>query len=350
MKTLARIALRPGMTLGEDVLWQGNVLYPAGTVLTESIIGKFKRYSLMWATVMEDADFASTHYEKLRFSSGFKSFEQKHAASLIKYRQLMHDFATAWEIIPDEALMDIYNNLRDTYSDVIVLIDYLYNLMADEDELTYAHSLNSALLAGAFAEWSAMPEEDRKNLILTGFYYDIGKLKLPNEILWRPGKLTDKEFEIVKRHTIIGWAMVGNAGLDPRIQETILTHHERMDGSGYPNNAKGDEICLYARYIGIIDTYIAMASPRPHRDAFTPLQILEHFEKNMKKYDAGILVPLMKNIAEAQIGSTVCLNDGSVWDVSFIHPDCYARPVLKNKDSQILDLKDCPELEIVKMM
>ena len=338
------------MTLGEDVIWQDNVLYPAGTVLTDAIIGEFNRYSIMWATVTEDADFASTHYEKARFSSGFKSFEEMHAASLIKYRQLMHDFATAWEIIPDEELLDIYDGLRSTYPDFVALIDYLYKLMADEDDLTYAHSMNSALLAGAFAEWSSMPEEDRKNLILTGFYYDIGKLKLPNEILWRPGKLTDKEFEIVKRHTTIGWAMVGNAGLDPRIQETILTHHERMDGSGYPNNAKGDEICLYARYIGIIDTYTAMASPRPHRAAFTPLQILEHFEKHMVKYDAEILVPLMENIAKAQIGSTVCLNDGSVWDVLSVNPDCYARPVLKNKDSQLLDLRDHPGLEIVKMM
>ena len=350
MKTLARIALRPGMTLGEDVIWQDNVLYPAGTVLTEAIIGRFEHYSIMWATVMEDADFASTHDEKLRFSDGYKSFEEKHAANLIKYRQLMHDFATAWELIPDEVLMDIYNDLRSTYPNGTVLLDYLYKLMADEDELTYAHSLNSALLAGACAEWSAMTEEDRNNLILTGFYYDIGKLKLPNEILWRPGKLTDEEFEIVKRHSTIGWAMVGNAGLDPRIQEAILTHHERMDGSGYPNSAKGDEICLYARYIGIIDTYIAMASPRPHRGAFTPLQILGHFEKNMAKYDAEILVPLMKGISETQIGATVCLNDGSVWDVSFIHPDCYSRPILKNKDSHLLDLRTHPELEIVKMM
>lgn len=350
MKSVARMELRPGMTLGEDVVWHGSSIYFAGTVLTQNMINKLQRYSIVCVTVMEEVDFATTHYEKLRYSQEFKTFEKKHEESLNKFRQLMDDFSTKRTPISEDVLMSIYDDLRATYPSGAVLLDYLYNLMANEDQLTFNHCLNSALLVGAFAEWNAMPVEERKYLILSGFYYDIGKLKLPYDLLWRPGKLTDKEYDMVKRHPAIGWAMLGNSRLDPRIQDAVLMHHERADGSGYPHHLKGDEISLYARYLAIVDTYIAMASPRPHRDALTPLQILGHLETEISKYDANLLMPLMKRIADAQIGSNVCLSDESVWEVFIIHTTRYSRPVLKNEKSQILDLLEHPELEIVKMI
>lgn len=350
MKSVARMALTPGMTLGEDILWQGNVLFSAGTMLSQNDIDKMKRYSIMIVTIMEDVDFATTHYEKLRYSQDFKLFEQKHAMNLMNYKQHMHDFVTFGKPIPDHVLLDIYNDLHTTYNNGSELLDYLYNLMPNEDELTFNHSLNSALLAGAFAEWIEMPEEDKKDLILSGFYYDIGKLKLPYEVLWSSEKLSEEQFNVIKKHTAVGWAMLGNANLPSRVLEAVLMHHERMDGTGYPHHAKGDEINLFARYIAIVDTYIAMASPRPHRDALTPLQILGHFESDIAKYDAEILVPLMKRIANAQIGTNVILSDDTVWEVFIINTNRYSRPTLRNDRQQILDLIEHPELAIVKMV
>lgn len=350
MKAVARMELKPGMTLGEDVRWQDKILFSEGTVLSQSNIERLKRYNIMIVTVMEDVDFATTHYERLRYSQDFKLFEQKHTQNLFKYKKLMMDFATAGKQIPEQALIEIYDDLRSTYSSGAVLLDYLYNLMPNEDELTFNHSLNSALLAGVFAKWTSMSEEDRKELILAGFYYDIGKLKLPYDLLWRSGKLSQEEFEVVKKHPSIGWAMLGNTGLSSRIQDAVLMHHERMDGSGYPKHTKGSEIGIFARYIAIIDTYIAMASPRPHRNALTPLQIMGNFERNVAKYDKELLIPLMVHISDAQIGSSVCLNDDSVWEVSHIHATKLSRPVLKNAEQEILDLREHPELEIVKMM
>ena len=350
MKPVARVELKPGMTLGEDVIAKDAVLFPAGTVLTQNNIDRLKRHSIIVCTIMEDVDFAATHYERLLYSQEFKKFEQKHAENLALYGRLMMEIAVTGNQIPEKDLMDIYADMRSTYETGAVLLDYLYNLMPNEHALTFNHSFNSALLAGAFAEWMDLSEIDHNNLILSGFYYDIGKLKLPYDLLWNSGKLSKEEFDIVKRHPSIGWAMLGNAGLDPRIQDAVLKHHERMDGSGYPKECTGEEINLYARYLGIVDTYIAMASPRPHRSALTPLQIIGHFEKDMPKYDAEILLPLMRRIANAQIGSTVSLSDESVWDVFLLHPERLSRPTLKNKDNTVLDLLAHPELEIVKMM
>ena len=195
-----------------------------------------------------------------------------------------------------------------------------------------------------------MPRQDADQLILACFYYDIGKLKLPYEILWKAGKLTDEEFALVKKHPVIGYALLNQTNIDQRIKNAVIMHHERMNGSGYPYHMKGNGIDLYARYIAIIDTYIAMASPRSYRDALTPLQILGYFELNMQEYDTEILLPLMKRIGDAQIGSTVQLNDGSVWEVVIIHPAAKSRPILKNDNAQVLDLLEHPELQIVKSL
>lgn len=348
MKSVARMELTPGMILGENIIHQDKVLYAKETVLDEAIIERLKRYSIMCATVMEEIDFATTHYERMRFNEAFKLFEQKHAQNLLLYKILMQTFLSTNQVIRDESLLSIYEDMASTYSSGTELLDFLYNLMPNEDELTYTHCLNSALLAGVFAKWINMPEKETKTLIMACFYYDIGKLKLPYEILWKPEKLTEEEYALVKKHPAIGHTFVYYTSLNNRIKDAVLMHHERMDGSGYPQHLKGNEIHPIARYIAIIDTYIAMASPRSYRSAMTPLQILGFFEKNMEKYDAELLIPLMKRIGDAQIGTSVQLNDSSVWEVFIIHPANISRPILKNDKAEILDLMTRPDLEIVK--
>lgn len=348
MKSVARMALQTGMILGENVECQGKQLFPAGTVVDENVMERLKRYSVMCVTVKEDIDLATTHFEKIRFNEGFKLFEKKHADNLLLYKQMMLAFTTTRLQIPDEALLAIYNDLHTTYEHGSTLLDYLYNLVPNEDELTFNHCLNSALLAGTFADWLGMRSEEKNILILSCFYYDIGKLRLPYEILWKSGKLTSEEYDMVKKHPEIGYSILSNTTLDRRIKNAVIMHHERMDGSGYPYHMKGAKIDVFARYVAIIDTYIAMASPRTYRNALTPLQILGNFEKDIQKYDSELLIPLMKRIADAQIGSTVQLNDESVWEVFVIHPGKLSRPILKDENSKILDLMENPQLEIVK--
>ena len=348
MKPVATMTLTPGMILAEDVMYRDNVLCPKDTVLDQAIIDKLNRFSIMCVTVMEDIDYATTHYEKLRFNEDFKLFEAKHSQNLLLYKILMETFYSTNQLVREDSFMSIYNDMASTYGSGAELLDFIYNLMPNEDELTYNQCLNSALLAGMFANWINMSEEETQTLIIACFYYDIGKLKLPYDVLWKPDKLTDEEYALVKKHPQIGYDAVFFTPLSDKYKNAILMHHERMDGSGYPNRLKGNAIHPLARYIAIIDTYIAMASPRSYRSAMTPLQILGHFEKNMEKYDAELLIPLMKRIGDAQIGTTVQLSDGSQWDVFIIHPSNISRPILKNANSEILDLMTRPDLEIVK--
>lgn len=349
MKSVARMALEPGMVLGEDVSYQEEILFPADTVLTAAVIERLKRYSIMCVTVKEGIDFATTHYEKIRFDDKFKIFQQKHAENLMRYKLLMKSFVGGERQIPDEELLAIYSDLSATYDSGAILLDYLYNLVPNEDELTYTHCLNSALLGGTFADWMELEKKDKETLILSCFYYDIGKLRLPYELLWKSGKLSEEEYTLVKKHPVIGYAILNNtSSVDQRVKNAVIMHHERMDGSGYPYHMKGSKIDVFARYIAIIDTYIAMASARSYRTAMTPLQILDNFQNNLNVYDTEILLPLMKHISDAQLGTTVQLSDDSVWDVFLIHPGRYSLPVLKNAEDKTLDLLENPQVKIVK--
>lgn len=349
MKTVAWMQLQPGMVLGEDIQYQGRVLYSAGTTVDKLMIDKLKRYSIICAVIKENVDFATTQYEKILYSSAFKEFEKQYTIGLNRYKDLMMQFITNKIKVEEDVLLQIYEDISAKIRSGSVLLDYLYNMIPNEDELTFTQCLNAALLAGAFANWLGMGPEETRILVLCGFYYDIGKVKLPYDLLWKPEKLTEEEYNIIKSHPVIGYSMVRDLKLDEHVKNAIHMHHERMDGSGYPYHMT-EKIDLYARYIAIVDTYIAMASPRAYRNAFTPLQILGVFENSMYKYDVELLVPLMKRIADAQIGTRIQLSDDSVWEVFIIHPNKFSRPLLKGKDNQILDLLEHPQLEIVKII
>lgn len=348
MKTITKMELKPGMILGEDIVDQGKTIFPADTKVDAITINKLQRYSVMCVTIKEDVDLATTHYEKIRFNANFKEFVKIHEMSLYSFKDAMQHFLQTGEKVPDNILMNLYQNIHTTLPHGTALLDYLYNMVPNEDELTYTQFLNSALLAGTFADWISMNAEAKRTLILSAFYYDIGKLKLPYHLLWKPDKLTEEEYSEIKKHAFIGYNMIQSLNLNVHIKNAVLMHHERMDGSGYPYHFGGGNIDIYARYIAIIDTYIAMASPRAYRSAYTPLRILGIFEENMTKYDVELLLPLMKRIADAQIGTNVMLSDDSIWEVLIIHPNKFSRPILKNEKNEILDLLSRHELEIVK--
>lgn len=348
MKEIASIIAQPGMILAKDVVYKDKVIFPADTVLDTLVIDRLQRYSIMCVSIKDNEDLASTHYEKMRFNQRFLDFEAAFNKSLLEFKAYMLMFVETGKKPRDEVFLQIYEKLAAMVPNGAVLLDYLYMMVPNEDELTFTHCLNSALLAGCFADWLSFTQEKKNILIMCGFFTDIGKYKMPYDILWKPDKLTQEEFELVRSHPTVGFRMVQYVHLNDHIKNAVLMHHERMDGSGYPSGLSGDEIDYYARIISIVDTYIAMSSPRSYRSAMTPMQIIEHFERSMGKYDVELLIPLLKRIADAQIGTIVQLNDDSVWEIMIIHPTKFSRPILRNKNSEILDLSQNPNLKIEK--
>ena len=348
MKSVARMALTEGMEIATDVTnHRGDIIIPKGTIVNSSIIAKLERHSIMVVEIMEKVDYAITHFEKIRLSDNFKVFEEVYLKYMKEYKAMMSDFVRFGVNLNLDRLMEIHDSIRSHARNGEMLLDYLYNMLPDEDDLTHTHCLNSALIAGVFADWMVLNSKKRNDLILCGFLYDVGKLKLSNDILWKPDKLTEKEFMQIRTHTVIGYTLLEKQPINDCYKNCALMHHERCDGSGYPAGLTKDKIDLYSRYMSIIDAYEAMTSARSYRESLTPLQVIARFEsEGFQKYDEELLRPILKRLADSQIGLTVRLNDDTKWEVFVISPTKLSRPILKN-GTELLNLCEHPELEIV---
>lgn len=346
MKMTAVMALKPGMVLADDVLnFKNELLFTSGTTLDEKAIAKLGRHSIMCVEIKEPEDFATTHFEKIRVSEGFKNFERVYNQNMPKYKAIIDKLINDKTPVDMGALFQIYAELTGCAKTGELLLDYLYNMLPSEDDMTYAHCLNSALIGGVFGIWIGLSKEDMFKLIQCGFLYDIGKLLLPSELIWKPSKLTDMEFELMKTHTLQGFNLLNGMNLDDSIIKATLMHHEKCDGTGYPSKLKESQIDIFAQYISIVDAYEAMTSARTYRNSLIPFQVIENFEKTERFYSTLVLKQILKHIANSQLGLTVRLSNGDLAEVILINELKLSRPLVKCGET-LLDLTKYPDLKI----
>jgi putative nucleotidyltransferase with HDIG domain len=161
------------------------------------------------------------------------------------------------------------------------VIDKLINIIS-KDYTTAVHSVNVMALTLRFCLFCKMKERESKKLGLSALLHDVGKLKISNRILKAERRLTESEFELMKKHTTFGYEILKGCNLPEDINLCALSHHERADGSGYPNGAI--DITHEAEIIGFIDCYEALTcNDRPYRDAVTPFNALAHIKKELKR-------------------------------------------------------------------
>lgn len=174
--------------------------------------------------------------------------------------------------------------LKDTLESLRKSVDTTIQVMASaverRDPYTSGHQIRSTTLALAIATEMGLPQEKIDAIQMASSIHDIGKLSIPAEILSKPTKLSEIEFSLIKQHSYQGYDILKNVESPWPLAEIVCQHHERMDGSGYPKNLKGDEIMIEARIIGVADVVESMASHRPYRPALGIDAALTEIEKN----------------------------------------------------------------------
>lgn len=353
MKAVARMELKPGMITAEDILnYKNEIIVSANTKITENIIEKLARQSIMVIQIKEESDFITTHFEKVRQSEGFKKFESTYNIYFPVYKNLMLTSVNNRQPINMLQLMEVYRNIIVCARSGELLLDYLYNMLPSEDDLIHAHCLNSALIASVFGTWLGLSNKDIDLLIYCAFVYDIGKLSIPYSILWKPEKLTSEEYRLVMQHTTIGHDFLASlGGFDEHVLNATLQHHERCDGTGYPKALKDHEIDIFAKYIAIIDTYEAMTSPRAYRQKLHPFQIIANYEnEGLTKYDYASIKSILSHLANSQLGFNVQLNNGKIGEIILINERALSRPLIKmNDDNSLIDLSTRNDLFIISV-
>lgn len=158
------------------------------------------------------------------------------------------------------------------------------------------HMQNVCNLSLKIAKYICLPQNQIKTLSIAALLHDIGKVKIPKGILNKRGKLTEYEMNIVKQHPQIGAEYLKNIGYDNDIFIAVLQHHERIDGTGYPNGIKGKDICLYARIIAIADSYDAMTNLRTYSKPLSKEQAIKELIRCSGTQFDEYLVAVYRNI------------------------------------------------------
>ena len=177
----------------------------------------------------------------------------------------------------DAELQQTLNSLKKAYD---AIVHVMVATIETRDPYTAGHQIRASRIAEAIAREMGLSEDQLAGLRMAGVIHDIGKLSIPSEILSKPTKLTKIEFSLIKQHPKVGYDLLKNLESPWPLAEIIYQHHERIDGSGYPRNLKGDEILIEARILAVSDVVESMASHRPYRPSLGLESALEEITKN----------------------------------------------------------------------
>ncbi|MFA5322096.1 MAG: HD domain-containing phosphohydrolase [Smithella sp.] len=200
-----------------------------------------------------------------------------------------------------QAKKDLQRTLDTLKNSVSATINVMASAVEARDPYTAGHQIRSAHLAGAIAEEMGLPQEKIDGIRMAGSIHDIGKLSIPAEILTKPTKLTNLEFSLIKEHSLSGYEMLKHVESPWPLAQIVCQHHEKIDGSGYPKQLKGDEILIEARIIAVSDVVESMASHRPYRPSLGIEAALEEIEKNKGiLYDISVVDACLRLFRDKQ--------------------------------------------------
>jgi len=245
--------------------------------------------------------------------------KKEHEAAIGVYREARRLTKT---LLDDARLGGVVNTqqaketVKDCVSSILRNPDALLwmSRMRDEDNYTAEHCLNVCILAIAFGRHLGMSEGELERIGLCGLLHDVGKMRDPSDVLNKPGKLTEKEFNIIKAHSVHGRNLLMSSPGVPNIAvDVAYSHHEKIDGSGYPRKLKASGISDYARIIAIVDAYDAMTADRCYSRAIPSTEALKIiFKDRGTHFDERLALEYIKCVGLYPPGSIVELVNGLV--------------------------------------
>lgn len=181
-----------------------------------------------------------------------------------------------------------------------------------KDNYTYLHSVAVCALMIALGKQMGLEERLLQELGMAGLLHDVGKMMIPEEVLNKPGRLTDEEFTVIKNHPQRGWDILkDSSGVNDIAMEVCLHHHEKMDGSGYPDKLSGDTLTLFARMGAVCDVYDAITSVRCYKSGWEPAEAIRKMaEWQEGHFDATVFHAFVKTIGIHPSGTLLKLKSG----------------------------------------
>lgn len=336
-----------GMIVDEDIYSdQGNMIVGRGFSISNVIIFK---------NLMKKQGIDKVKILYLQEPKAVKADEPKTKESPIDkvIEKEIDDFKKEFESAVNKIQDQIFSESSDTQT-LRAILDETLNLkkgrhinvfqlmqkVKSQENETFAHCYSVSLSAYAIGKWIGLDDETLTDLTISAILSDIGKASVPQSIIMKKGKLSEEEYTQTKKHVFHSLDMLSSYELEDTIKDGILYHHERIDGSGYPNGLKGDEIPLFSKIIAIADVFVALTSARPYREKLTPFDAIIIMEREfMDKLDIRILTEFFKRVGNSYIGNPVRLTDEREGEIIFMTSKTLSKPVIKLFDTDdVIDL------------
>lgn len=202
--------------------------------------------------------------------------------------------------------------------------------MRQKDAYLLEHSINVSILMGIFAKHLGIERDIIVELTTGALLHDIGKIKIPDEVLNKPGRFSDDEFKIMQNHALYSKQILEEAGLTGIAVDIAGLHHERLDGKGYPFAKKGDEISQYVRMASIVDVYDALTAERVYKAGMEPIKAFKILKDGCPdSFDGELLTKFIQCIGIHPVGTLVRLSSQKVGLVTQSNPETPLKPVVK---------------------
>ena len=328
--------LRPGMILAKDIyLYNDNnfntLLLTKGQVLNNTFIKRIVYHEIDGAYI-ESAAFKDIVVDSYIDDS-------LRAKSLKKVKDVYYEFKMSTGKINTETMRQLSSIVNDLITELLYKDDLSYNIIdfKNYDNYTYQHCLNVAILSISTGISLGLGENMLHDVGMAGLLHDIGKMMIPIEILNKPSKLTEDEFEIMKTHPDNAVNQLKGM-VSYNILSGIQSHHEKLDGTGYPNGLKGNSIHQLAKILSVCDVYDALTSDRSYRMTAFPSEVIEYIMGCADThFDYETLKSFLKVIVAYPVGTFVKLSDKNIAVVVKNNPENIMRPVIRiiNKDGTV---------------
>lgn len=312
--------LKPGMKLAKDVyLPDGRLLLLTGFAIKPRYLRKLELFEIPYVYISEESEFTLEEIsEEKVYSEAFCTIKSVLTAvrdgqdiDLPAVKETVNDIVQ--RVINNESVFMQLTGIRDI------------------DNYTFLHSVDVCIYSVITGKNMGLPQEELTELGICAILHDIGKCKVPYEILMKPGKLTPDEFHLMKLHTIYGYEIITNtAGLNKHIANAACQHHERWDGTGYPLGLREYQIEKFARIITVADVYDALTADRVYKKKDLPHEAAEYIMcYSSTFFDPNIANVFIKNIAVYPEGSVVLLNTGEVGCIIEANKNLSIRPKVR---------------------
>ena len=342
--------LQPGMKIDQAVVDKsGRNLVQRGSILDNYVIDSLLKMGVVMVYIQSGEETAGD-IEKSISPQARKQIERLHTDDRSKVElsdsvktRVAEGIQFIYSNTESKELADTTNNIASNLMNAINSTDAIavdISALKTSDEYTFKHSVDVATMSMVLAKQQGLSQKQIYEIGVAGLLHDIGKTKIPLDILNKPARLTDEEFAVMKQHPVFGYRMIKDRDeFSNEICMAVLQHHEKMNSKGYPVGFPSDKITQYARILTIADIYDALVTERPYKSAFSQREAVEMIMSMTGELDLTAMKSFLESMILYPVDSIVELSNGEKAKVVKNNPHYILRPtVVGIKSGRVYDL------------